>query len=79
MTINIRRILVPIDFSEHAEYVIEWASHLALEHSSQLSLLHVYHLPVEFQQLEGAWQGAALSGDQHRNRRDAEDPRAEHQ
>ncbi len=55
MTINIRRILVPIDFSEHAEYVIEWASHLALEHSSHLSLLHVYHLPVEFQQLEGAY------------------------
>ena len=26
MTIDIRRILVPIDFSEHAEYVIEWAS-----------------------------------------------------
>ena len=55
MTINIRRILVPIDFSEHAEYVIEWASHLALEHSSHLILLHVYHLPVEFQQLEGAY------------------------
>jgi nucleotide-binding universal stress UspA family protein len=55
MTLNIRRILVPIDFSEHAEYVIEWASHLALEHSSHLILLHVYHLPVEFQQLEGAY------------------------
>ena len=55
MTIDIRRILVPIDFSEHAEYVIEWASHLALEHASHLILLHVYHLPVEFQQLEGAY------------------------
>ena len=55
MTIDIRRILVPIDFSEHAELVIEWASHLALEHGSHLSLLHVYHLPVEFQQLEGAY------------------------
>jgi nucleotide-binding universal stress UspA family protein len=55
MTIDIRRILVPIDFSEHAEYVIEWASHLASEHASHLILLHVYHLPVEFQQLEGAY------------------------
>ena len=40
MTIDIRHILVPIDFSEHAEYVIEWASHLAAEHASQLVLLH---------------------------------------
>jgi nucleotide-binding universal stress UspA family protein len=55
MTIDIRRILVPIDFSEHAEHVIEWARHLAAEHASHLILLHVYHLPVEFQQLEGAY------------------------
>jgi nucleotide-binding universal stress UspA family protein len=55
MTIDVRRILVPVDFSEHAEYVMEWASHLALEHASHLILLHVYHLPVEFQQLEGAY------------------------
>jgi len=55
MTIDIRRILVPVDFSEHAEYVIEWATHLAREHASHLILLHVYHLPVEFQQLEGAY------------------------
>jgi nucleotide-binding universal stress UspA family protein len=55
MTIEIRRILVPIDFSEHADHVIEWAHHLAAEHASQLVLLHVYHLPVEFQQLEGAY------------------------
>jgi nucleotide-binding universal stress UspA family protein len=55
MTIEIRRILVPIDFSEHADLVIEWAHHLASEHASQLILLHVYHLPVEFQQLEGAY------------------------
>jgi nucleotide-binding universal stress UspA family protein len=55
MTIDIRRILVPIDFSEHAETVIELACHLASEHASQLVLLHVYHLPVEFQQLEGAY------------------------
>jgi nucleotide-binding universal stress UspA family protein len=55
MTIEIRRILVPIDFSEHADHVIEWAQHLAKEHESHLILLHVYHLPVEFQQLEGAY------------------------
>ena len=55
MTIAIRRILVPLDFSEHAEAVLEWAAHLAEEHDSRVVLLHAYHLPVEFQQLEGAY------------------------
>jgi nucleotide-binding universal stress UspA family protein len=55
MTIDIRRILVPLDFSEHAAPVLEWALHLAGEHDATLLLLHAYHLPVEFQQLEGAY------------------------
>lgn len=55
MSIEIRLILVAVDFSEHAEPVIEWGSHLAAEHGSGLILLHAYHLPVEFQQLEGAY------------------------
>jgi nucleotide-binding universal stress UspA family protein len=55
MTIEVRRILVPIDFSEHARLVIDWAVHLAEEHGSAISLVHAYHLPVEFQQLEGAY------------------------
>jgi len=55
MAIQIRRILVPVDFSEHAKPVVEWACHLARVHESSLLLLHAYHLPVEFQQLEGAY------------------------
>jgi len=55
MTIEVQRILVPIDFSPHADAVVEWAAHLAEEHGSTLILLHAYHLPVEFQQLEGAY------------------------
>lgn len=55
MTIQVRSILVPLDFSHHAENVIEWAVHLAEEHDSSLVLLHAYHLPVDFQQLEGAY------------------------
>ena len=55
MTISIRRILVPVDFSEHADAVIEWGAHLAEEHGSAIVVLHAYHLPVEFQQLEGAY------------------------
>ena len=40
MTIEVRTILVPIDFSQHAESVLEWAAHLAREHGSKLVLLH---------------------------------------
>ncbi|MBW2493292.1 MAG: universal stress protein [Deltaproteobacteria bacterium] len=55
MTIEIRTILVPIDFSDSAQQIIEWAAHLAGESKSKLVLFHAYHLPVEFQQLEGAY------------------------
>jgi nucleotide-binding universal stress UspA family protein len=55
MPIEVRRILVPVDFSAHARPIIEWAAHLAKEHGSRVILLHAYHLPVEFQQLEGAY------------------------
>ena len=55
MTIDVRKILCPIDFSQHADLVVEWAAHLAEEHESEVLLLHAYHLPVEFQQLEGAY------------------------
>ncbi len=53
--IEIQRILVPVDFSDQASAVLEWAAHLAEEHGSRIVLLHAYHLPVEFQQLEGAY------------------------
>jgi len=55
MEIGLGRILVPIDFSEHADSVVAWAGHLAEEHNAEIVLLHVYHLPVEFQQVEGAY------------------------
>ncbi|MDJ0866670.1 MAG: universal stress protein [Myxococcota bacterium] len=55
MTIDVRTILVPLDFSAHADAILEWAAHLAEEHASRLVLLHAYHLPVDFQQLEGAY------------------------
>ena len=55
MAIEIRCILVPVDFSESAAPVMEWAAHLAEEHGSRIVLFHAYHLPVEFQQLEGAY------------------------
>ncbi len=53
--IQVQRILVPLDFSDQAPMVLDWAAHLAKEHGSRVVLLHAYHLPVEFQQLEGAY------------------------
>ena len=55
MAIQIQTILVPLDFSDHVPVLLEWAEHLAEEHDSRVVLLHAYHLPVEFQQLEGAY------------------------
>jgi nucleotide-binding universal stress UspA family protein len=55
MSIDVERILVPLDFSENTPALLDWAAHLAEEHGSTLVLLHAYHLPVEFQQLEGAY------------------------
>jgi nucleotide-binding universal stress UspA family protein len=55
MAVKIQRILVPLDFSEHAAAILEWAVHLAQEHGSTVILMHAYHLPVEFQQMEGAY------------------------
>jgi nucleotide-binding universal stress UspA family protein len=55
MSIEVRRILAPVDFSDNTPPILEWAAHLAEEHGSSVVLLHAYHLPVEFQQLEGAY------------------------
>ena len=55
MAIKVRKILVPIDFSDSASNIIEGAAYLARESKSKLVLFHAYPLPVEFQQLEGAY------------------------
>jgi len=55
MSLEIRCILVPLDFSDAANAILEWAAHLAEQHGSRVVLFHAYHLPVEFQQLEGAY------------------------
>jgi nucleotide-binding universal stress UspA family protein len=55
MDIQVRQILIPLDFSHHVETILEWGAHMAKEHGSRVILVHAYHLPVEFQQLEGAY------------------------
>ena len=44
-----------MELSDNARSVLDWAAHLAEEHKASVLLLHAYHLPVEFQQLEGAY------------------------
>ena len=61
MAIRIARILVPIDFSDQSEPVVEWASHLAQEHGSKIWLLHAYHLPVERAQVRSDVDTLALA------------------
>jgi nucleotide-binding universal stress UspA family protein len=55
VSVDVQHILVPVDFSENTPAILDWAAHLAAEHGSKVTLLHAYHLPVEFQQLEGAY------------------------
>ncbi len=55
MSVQIGTILAPLDFSDHADGILDWAVHLAKAHGSRLVLMHAYHLPVEFQQMEGAY------------------------
>ena len=80
MSVEVNCILVPLDFSENAAPVVEWAAHLGKEHDSRIVLFHAYHLPVEFQQLEGAylppdfWANVKAEAEQSLNRH-AEDLR----
>ena len=53
--IRIQRILIPVDFSESTNLLLDWGTYLTREHTAALTLLHAYHLPVEFQQIEGAY------------------------
>jgi len=44
---QIKKILVPTDFSEHADKAIETAEALAKPLAAEIHLLHVLHLPVQ--------------------------------
>jgi nucleotide-binding universal stress UspA family protein len=43
---EVKQILVPTDFSSHAEKALEAAMGLARRFDAKLHLLHAYHLPV---------------------------------
>jgi nucleotide-binding universal stress UspA family protein len=44
--VDIRHILVPTDFSEHAKHALSYAFELAQVYGAKLSLLHVIEIPV---------------------------------
>jgi len=78
VAIEIRTLLVPLDFSDNARAILEWTAHLAKTHQSKVILFHAYHLPVEFQQLEGAylppdfWANVKAEAQQSLSRHEAE-------
>ena len=39
-----KKIIVPIDFSEHSEYALETAASIAKKHNSELIVLHMLEL-----------------------------------
>jgi nucleotide-binding universal stress UspA family protein len=43
---DIRRILVPVDFSERALPALEWAGELARRTGAEIDVIHVWHLPT---------------------------------
>lgn len=44
--LNIERILVPVDFSKHAEWALERARALAIFHNASLEVIHVVEEPA---------------------------------
>ncbi len=52
---SVKRILCPIDLSQRGFEIVDWGIRLAEEHRGEVVLVHAYHLPVELQQIEGAY------------------------
>jgi nucleotide-binding universal stress UspA family protein len=49
-----KRILVPTDFSTHAEYALKVAAQIARENNSEIILLHMLELPHQASDALGA-------------------------
>ena len=45
---RIQTILVPVDFSEHSNYALEYAIDLAKSMGAKIHLIHAYGLPTQF-------------------------------
>ena len=54
--VRYRRILCPVDFSEHSVHAVEYAINLAEETDAELRLLHVLELSSELTELEPSFE-----------------------
>lgn len=63
MARELRTILVPTDFSQHAEGALDFALDLARRFGAELQLLHVYDYPTYLLPEGGLMPGADLLGD----------------
>src|SRR6056297_995195 len=52
---NVKHILVPVDFSEHSESAVHYATSLAKEYGAELHLLYVYEQPYAY--VDGGFAG----------------------
>jgi nucleotide-binding universal stress UspA family protein len=52
-----KRILVPTDFSKHAEYALKVAAQIARENNSEIVLLHMLELPSQGKDALGSGSG----------------------
>ena len=67
--VRFRRILCPVDFSEHSLRAVEYAVNLAEEIDAQLQLLHVVTLSPEIKELESSFEHVREQAEADRLRR----------
>ena len=65
---RITNILVPVDFSEHSDFALDYAMDIARSFGAKLHVVHAYSLPM---QVSGPYDVAALPGDYLQQIRDA--------
>lgn len=72
MSIHIRRILCPLDFSESSEHALLYAREFARAHDAELLLLHVVELPVTYLAADVALPADSLERERQRGRENLE-------
>lgn len=50
---NIRKILVPLDFSENSRFALDWAMSIADKLGTKVVLFHACEIPARFKEATG--------------------------